>query len=299
MAIKRVTLLGADGELGPAILTALLHANFEITVLKRANSSSPDNYPSNVKVAKVDEAFTVSDLTPLLRGQDALVITIKGTQVDLQRRLADAAIAAGVQRLIPADFGSCDSASAHAQELVPLFGAKTQLRSYLTELAEKHESFSWTAVVGGHFFDWRAEFLHLYPKDCKAEVLGKGDVRSSYSTLSRVGEATVKVLGTLDETKNRVVYVQSFNVTQSEILKSFEKASGKQWDVETFDPTEYEKTWVRKRDEGDKEAIENLVFMLGALESDWTKKQDFAMKLLGLEDENLDQVVSKCWEMWK
>ncbi|KAK6439962.1 hypothetical protein LTR95_003825 [Oleoguttula sp. CCFEE 5521] len=299
MAIKRVTLLGADGELGPAILAALLNSKFEVTVLKRANSSSPDDYPSHVKVAKVDEAFTVSDLTPMLRGQDALVITIKGTQVDLQKRLADAAVAAGVQRIIPADFGSCDSASPHAQQLVPLFGAKTQLRSYLTELVEKHSGFSWTAVVGGHFFDWRAGFLHLYPKDMRADILGKGDVRSSYSTLSRVGEATARVLSKLTETKNRVVYVQSFSVTQDQILKAFEKASGKQWNVEIFDPAKYEKTWVKKRDGGDKEAIENLVFMLGALESDWTKKDDFAMELLGLEDEDLDQVVGRCWEMWK
>ena len=130
-AIKYVTLLGADGRLGPAVLHGLLNARLKVTVLKRATSTSPSNYPVNVDVVKCPDEFAVDDLVRVLRGQDAIVITIMGSQVELQKRIADAAAKAGIKRLIPADFGSCDSSSPHAQELVPLFKKKTELRDHL------------------------------------------------------------------------------------------------------------------------------------------------------------------------
>lgn len=102
MTIKNVCLLGADGTLGPSILQALVKNNFNVTVLKRQSSKSPSNYPQGVNVARFDENIVVEDLVPILRDQHALVVTIKGTQVDIQKRLADACVKAGVSRLIPA-----------------------------------------------------------------------------------------------------------------------------------------------------------------------------------------------------
>ena len=161
MSIKNVTLLGANGTVGPMVLHALVKDGFNVTVLKRASSNSPTNYPAGVKVASVNDSFAVEDLVPVFTGQDAVVVTIKGTQVDIQKRLADAAVKAGVKRFIPADFGSCDSSSPHAQDCVPLFANKTELRSYLTSLAEKNKDFTWSSIVCGHFFDWQTAFLHL------------------------------------------------------------------------------------------------------------------------------------------
>jgi hypothetical protein len=216
------------------------------------------------------------------------VVTIKGTQVDIQKRLADASVKAGVKRFIPADFGSCDSSSPHAQECVPLFANKTELRSYLTELAKKNESFTWSSIVCGHFFDWDTAFLHLWPKEKRADIVKDGDLKTSYSTLARVGEATSRILQRPDETANKVLFVQSFCVTQPEIVKAFEKASGSKYDVAWLDAASYEREQKGKRDEGDKEAIENLVWLLGAIEGNWEERDEFAMDLLGLKNEDLD-----------
>lgn len=41
------------------------------------------------------------------------------------------------------------------------------------------------------------------------------------------------------------------------------------------------------------DAIEDIVFVLGALDADWTRRDGFAMELLGLEDEKLDDVVQR------
>jgi len=300
MSIKKVCLLGADGTLGPSILQALVDCKFNVTILKRSSSKSPDNYPSGVVTAKVDEKFAVDDLASVLEGQDALVVTIKGTQVDIQKRLADACIKASVKRLIPADFGSCDSSSDHAQDCVPLFANKTELRAYLGDLASEHPSFTYTSLVSGHFFDWDPVFLHLWPKERRAELLDAGDVKASYSTLVRVGEATARILQRPSETANKTLFVQSFCVTQQDIINSFERASGgEKWAVTPYDSVEYEREQKAKRDAGEKEAIENLVWLLGALESDWEKKDGFAMELLGLQDESVDDAVQSIWKEYQ
>lgn len=293
MSIKNVCLLGANGNVGPMVLHALVKDGFNVTVLKRASSSSSSDYPSGVKVAEVDDAFAVDDLVPIFQGQDAVVVTIKGTQVDIQKRLADASVKAGVKRFIPADFGSCDSSSPHAQDCVPLFANKTELRSYLTELANANKDFSWSSIVCGHFFDWDTAFLHIWPGKRKADIVKSGDLKASYSTLGRVGEATSRILQRPTQTANRVLFVQSFCVTQVEILHAFEKASNAKYDVAWLEAGEYEREQKAKRDEGDKEAIENLVWLLGAIEGNWEEREEFAMGLLGLENEDLQGAAEK------
>lgn len=290
MSIKNVTLLGADGNLGPAVLHALTH-KFAVTVFKRDTSKSPDDYPPGVKVVRISEAFSLDELADKLRGQDAMVVTIKGSQTDVQRRIADACVRAGVRRLVPADFGSCDSSSPRARELVPLFARKTELREYLIGLAAAHPDFTWTSLVTAHFFDWRPEFLHLFPREKQANVLGDGETRFSASTLARIGEATCRVLEKADETSNRVLFVQSFCVTQRQVVAAFERATGAEWKVTALDVAEFEKERKAKSDEGDLEAVEDLVWLLGTLDANWETKDGFAMKLLGLQNEDLDQVV--------
>jgi hypothetical protein len=296
MPIKNVCLLGANGNVGPMVLHALVKDGFNITVLKRSSSNSPSTYPPGVKVASIDDAFAVADLIPIFRNQDAVVVTIKGTQVDIQKRLADAAVQAGVQRFIPADFGSVDSSSKHAQDCVPLFANKTELRSYLTQLSEENEGFSWSSIVCGHFFDWDVAFLHLWPKERRADAVKEGDLKTSYSTLARVGEATSRILQKPEETRDRVLFIQSFCVTQPELIRAFEKASGAESEVRWLEAKAYEREQKKKRDEGDGDAIENLVWLLGAVEGNWEEREDFAMGLLGLEDERLEEAARRAVE---
>src|ERR1700753_4114243 len=165
MPIKNVALLGADGKLGPSVLKSLVTSGFEVTVLKRQSSKTPSNYASSVKEIRVPDTFDVDALTNLLRGQDAVVVTTSGSLIDIQKSLGLAAARAGAQRFIPADFGSVDSESELARDLVPLYIHKRNLRLYLAALAERYPTFSWTALVCGHFFDWSLDFMNIWAKD--------------------------------------------------------------------------------------------------------------------------------------
>lgn len=92
--IKNVALLGADGNLGPAMMRSLVENGFNVTVLKRKSSKSPSSYPSQITLS---DAFEVDELVGALKGKDAVVVTVKGSQTDLQKRIADACVRAGVK----------------------------------------------------------------------------------------------------------------------------------------------------------------------------------------------------------
>ncbi|EME45052.1 hypothetical protein DOTSEDRAFT_43463 [Dothistroma septosporum NZE10] len=293
MSINTVTLLGADGTLGPSIYEALVSSGFDVTVLKRKSSKSTSKYPKQVLVG---DAFEVDELADVLSGQDAVVVTVKGSQTDLQKRIADAAVRSGVKRFIPADFGSVDSSSELTQELVPLYRHKSAFREYLIELAKKHPDFSWTSLVCGHFFDWSLEFLHVWLQDRKVELLDNGEAKWSASSFSQIGKATVRILQRPEMTRNRMIYVQSFLISQNEMVSAFEHATQSKWTVVRQNSKKYQLEEKRKADAGDLEAVENLVWLLGAIDANWEKKEDFAMKDLGLENEDLNTVVKRIVE---
>jgi putative NADH-flavin reductase len=297
MSIKTIAVVGASGNLGAPLLDALVDSgHFTVTVIQRASSKSTPSRP--VPVKRVQDSFDVSELTSALRGQDACVAAFPLSDLDTHLRLADAAAAAGVKRFVPADFGSVDARSARARELVPLFGDKVEVRKRLEALAAQSDggdSFTWTSLVPGHYFDWglKEGFLNFDLKAKKALVFGDGNAKMSNSTLAQVGRAVVQVLLKPEETANRVLLIQSFTVSQMDILRSLEKATGQKWEVEHGDLDEFVKEHKRRSDAGDKASIEELVFALGVIEGSWETRDDFAMELLGLQNEDLDEVVAK------
>jgi putative NADH-flavin reductase len=295
MAIRNVALIGANGRLGPIVLNALLSAKtFTITILSRSSSKSA--YPDSVHVTTISDDPPTEELIHSLQGQDALVVTFPGSNSALQIRLADAAAQAGVQRFIPADFGSCDSSSPRALELMPLYQAKQKVRQHLQQLAST-SSLSWTSLICGHFFDYglQSGLLQFDVKAHKARIFDGGDIRWSATTIDTIATAVVRILQNEEQTRDRMLYIQSFCVTQNEVLRSLEKATGKDWQVEHVDSDTYigEAKRVTDREPDNAEATEKLVSVVGIVDAYWEGKDDFANSLLGLEKEDLDQVVKK------
>lgn len=296
MSIVKVTLVGATGSLGAHILDAIVdEGNFKATVLQRASSKSKPAHLDKIGVVTISDDLPLDELTEKLRGQDAVVVCYRAKEAAEQIKFGQAAAAAGVRRLIPADFGSCDSSGKRERELVSLFDRKLQVRESLQRLAAEHEGFSWTSLVNGHFFDWglRANFLHFNLATRRAEIIDDGDTRSSQATLAQIARATVRILQRPEETRNRMLFIQSFCVSQNEVLRSLEKATGARWETQRFDSEEFIREKKALADQGDKNAIEDLVFVLGAINGNWEGLPDFAMDLLGLENEDLDEVVQK------
>ena len=149
----------------------------------------------------------------------------------------------------------------------------------------------------GHFFDYGLEggLLSFDFKERKARVFDDGEVRWSTSTLARIGVAVVRVLQKEEETRNRMLYIQSFCVTQNEVLWSLMQHTGKNWQIEQVNSEDFIREMKSETDKDPKndEARENLVSVVGIVDSNWEGKDDFANSLLGLENEDLDQAVKE------
>jgi len=297
MAIKTVALIGANGHLGPSILSALLSSSLKTSILSRQSSKS--TYPANVPIITIPDDLPTDALIPALRGQDALVITMAGSRVAEQKRLIEAAWHAGVKRIIPAEFGSCDSADEKTLQLLPLMEGKRQVREFLKEWCAKPRSqdvgpLTWTALVTGHFFDYglKCDLLKLDVRKRKAVLVDGGEIPFSATNLATIGRAVVKVLVEREEeTKDRLLYIQSLRVTQKEVLEALERAMGAKWVVEERSSEELIAEARPKMLEGDAEALEEVVAVHGVVASDWKGKEDFANELLGLEEEDLNEIV--------
>lgn len=219
--IRTVALAGASGNLGPAILAQLLEAKYIVTVLTREGSKS--TFPPFVNVVPVDYD-SVDSLAAALKGQDALVATLASVALDVQIRLVDAAVIAGVKRFIPSEFGSYNR-NALARQL-PVYAEKLKVQEYL-ETKAKESGMTYTYVFNGAFFDWGLKVGFLLSKD----FYDGGDRPFSVTTLSTIGMAVVGVLKHPEETKDRGVFVHDAVVTQRQLARVADKVTGrKDWE---------------------------------------------------------------------
>lgn len=294
--IRKVLLVGANGTVGSVILKGLVQARcFDVSVLRRSNSTSSGT-AAGIADVPVSPELGLEELVTAVSGHDAVVAAFPLKDLGQHLRLVEAAFRAGVRRYIPADYGSCDAASPQAQAHLKLYREKTAVRKRCEEFASQTPSgpFTWTSIICGHFFDYglRDGLLHFDLDAQKAQILDAGDIKASTSTLRRVAESVVAVLQRPQQTRNRAVYVQSFCPTQLEILASLERATGSKWHTQHLDSNAFLERESRRLAAGDEEAIEEIVFVLGTVDADWTRRDGFAMELLGLEDEKLDDVVA-------
>ncbi|GAQ10102.1 uncharacterized protein ycf39 [Aspergillus lentulus] len=231
----RVAIAGASGNLGPAVLKALLSAGFEVTVLTRAGSQNKDNF-GRAQVVPVDYS-SLESLTSALSGHDVVVNTLGAIPRDIHLRLVDAAVAAQVQRFIPSEFGS-DTTNENAAKL-PVYQDKVAVQKYLQEKSkESGGKFSYTIQINGPFLDWglMVNFL-LNLEGPEAELYDGGDRKFSTTTLSGVGKGVCGIINNLEATKNRTVYVREADVSQKQLLK----ISGKQLATKSISTVELEK----------------------------------------------------------
>lgn len=226
----------ATGNLGPKVLEQLLNAGFDVTVLTRQESTS--TYPSNVQVAPVDYS-SIDSLTSTLKGQDAVVSTVATPDLHSQNTLVDAAVAAGVKRLIPSEFG-CNTLNSKVAAL-PAYESRVAQQEYLATKARDSPNFSYSLVMNRVFFDWglMVGFI-LDLKSRKASLYDGGDRPFSTTTLSGIGKAVAGVLRHPEKTKNRAIYVNEAVLTQRDIMKIADGIKPGNWETIVVDTVKME-----------------------------------------------------------
>ena len=221
---------GATGDLGVPIVKALLAAGYHVTALTREGSNNTSRLPksSNLSVAQVDYS-SVQSLEAALRGHAVVISTLTSTSVGDQNPLIDAAIAAGVARFIPSEFGS-DVLNEKRNQL-PVFEGKVKTHEYLKAAAAKHPGFAYTVICTGAFLDWGLHGFVVNVPERTAIIYNGGDVPFSATNLDTIGRAVVGVIEHLPETANRPVYIHDAVVTQNQLIHYAKVKDGREWKV--------------------------------------------------------------------
>ncbi|KGQ09432.1 hypothetical protein BBAD15_g5231 [Beauveria bassiana D1-5] len=280
--IQKVCLVGANGSLGSVILDALVaEGTFSVSVMLRANSTSTPAHAAVLTRIPIDPNFDGPELARLLVGQDAVVAAFPLKDVNQHLRLAEAAYKAG-----PAGPAPPAALPRQGRRAGAVRAACGRRRGRRRALYLDLDCLGPLLRLGP-----AQHYLHLDVAAKKALILDAGVTKASMSTLPRVAAAVVRVLQRQDETRNRFVFVQSFCPTPLEVVAALERATGEPWHTAHVDSNAYLDRQAKALEAGDEHALHNIVFVLGAVDADWTRRDEFAMDLLGLEDENLDAVV--------
>ncbi|KAG7122159.1 Oxidoreductase BOA1 like protein [Verticillium longisporum] len=251
-SFENVLLIGAGGNLRVPVLQAFLDAGrSKVSILTRKESKSL--FPESVKVHKADYT-NVTELQRSMEGQDVVISMVTGLAAGDQNILVDAAIAAGVKRFLPSEFGPPSRDAAFAalnQAILPL---KTAAVDYLKT---KESQISWTSIVTGAFFDWALDsgFIGFNILTRTVGLIDGGTTVFTASTLAYIAKAVLACLERPDETKNQYVFIGEFNVTQLEVLKTLEEVRGESWSVEHLKSEDVLASGERRTAEGDHMAI--------------------------------------------
>jgi hypothetical protein len=319
-----LTLRQASGQLGSQLVDNLLQkSRFNIAALSRWDSDA--TFPSRVQVFKGD--YNSSEfLESALQGQDVLIVAFGfDVPLNLEAQIIDAAGRAEVPWIIPNEWSS-DGMNEKLCEVFSLLGDKRKYRKQIEGL----EKCAWIGIATNPWFDyvrrhqprrnrtWKLTFIVLQslksgwfgidiPKR-KAMIFDDGTNLITTTTISQVSRAVAVLLSLpihsstgspcLSDYKNQFVYLESFSISQQDMLAAVQQATGTcpgDWSIEEKSSEDYIEEGRKEAETGEKLGIVKILygctFKRGLGDKFYGKK--IMNKRLALPRENLKQVVER------
>ncbi|KEY73012.1 hypothetical protein S7711_04675 [Stachybotrys chartarum IBT 7711] len=302
--IKKVAIVGAGGNVGRFITNALLKTGkHDVTAISRFDSQS--KLPEGVAVSRVDYAKPAT-LVDALRGQDALVITMGSmADKDASAKLINAASEAGVQWILPNEW-SPDSDNEGLVKDVFIYKPKADIRKAIADLGNT----SYIGVSTGFWYEWSLASPLSYGIDLvnhKATLFDEGDVKISTTTWPQVGRAVAALLSlpvsaqssnaeaSLENYKNKMIYIKSFTVSQRDMLESAFRVTGtkeEDWTITKEPAQERYANGVKEFKEGNRAGF--IKFMYTRIfypdgSGDTEHSKGTLNEVLGLPEEDIDK----------
>ncbi|KAK4187481.1 hypothetical protein QBC35DRAFT_523541 [Podospora australis] len=299
VSIQTVAVLGGTGNLGPAIVNELLSAGFTVTGVTRASSTnSTPKYPDSVVSIKSVDFTSFDSLKDAFTGQDAVVSVVGTPGVSSQILAVDAAIAAGVKRFIPSEFG-VNTRKVRDWPIGKILAGKIAVVDYLQEKVKEGKEISWTGLSTGLFFDWALERFGLGVinlADKTATVVDSGNEKFQVSNLRQVGKAVVGILKHPEETKNKYLSTSSFQLSQNELIKTVEEVTGQEFKVVKREKSEeIQKAGEEKLANGDYRAFMDFLRVVNNADGagNAVTEEESANRLIELPYEDLRETVER------
>ncbi|KAK3361842.1 hypothetical protein B0T24DRAFT_724305 [Lasiosphaeria ovina] len=313
--IKWVTVVGDTTPLGKAVVEALIpHPGYALRVLRPVSSEEPVAHPYMV-VDRVPDDWDSEITMDALSASHAVVNCLDVTWENRWKhhRVAEAAFRGEVSRYIPATFGSVDCRNQQARRALKLYEEKYKLLKYVKDKALGPDNiiehpdgsltrpFSWTSIVTGLFLDRgiKDRSLSIDPALRRIGIFDGGYTYCSYSTVRLAAAAVLRVLDNPDKTKNKVVHVQSFCVSQDELKASLERVTHQRWTPVSMGLPVYTPFLMNLAQNDHFEATKILNHLVGVVEGDYATESGLDMSELGMpmQMEPLDYVVKKGLEL--
>ncbi|KAI1084597.1 putative isoflavone reductase like protein P3 [Whalleya microplaca] len=236
--IRHVAVAGGTGLLGTHVVQCLVQSGrFNVTVLSREERNG---VLAGAQSTIIDYGNKGS-LTRALEGQDAVVSTLSRDATLLQLNLIDAAVAAGVKRFIPSEFGA-NLQNPETRRLIN-YRSKVQVEEYLEEKSNQGD-ITYTYIYNNIFMDWSIKTgVLLNLKEARAHLYDGGERAVSMIRVPTAAQAVVAILTHFEETKNRPVYIHEASLSQRQLLAYAKEAiPGPEWVEEYMDLQELEHT---------------------------------------------------------
>lgn len=218
-----IVVVGATGNLGGRIVTALLSKGAQVCAIVRPGSDPAklDQLRQNGVTVIPSQITDAQELAPALAGAGVVVSALQGLRdviVDTQSVVLDAAVAAGVSRFISSDFAS------DFTKLVPgenrNFDLRREFRTYLDQAPLQA-----TSVLNGAFAEILTYGTPLLNVDAKQVGYWEdADWRIDFTTMDNTAAFTAAAA--LDPTTPRFLRIASFQISPNELAVVAGQASG-------------------------------------------------------------------------
>lgn len=242
---KSILVAGATGNLGNKICKELINRGADVSALVRT-ATDPEKIETLRKIGVnviAKDLSNVDEIAKACADIDCVVSALAGLGdviLDLQKRLLDGALQAGVPRFIPSDF--CTDYN----DLVPgenrNFDLRRQFKAYLDSSSIKASS-----IFNGAFADimkYNTPILNL--KDKSIGYWGeKADWKLDFTTMDNTASFTAEVA--LDDKAPRNLQIASFQVSPNMIWADVKEATGLEFRMQQLSSLEDFAQMIKKQ----------------------------------------------------
>ena len=111
-----------------------------------------------------------------------------------------------------------------------------------------------------------------------------------------IGLAVKNAMLVPDKTANQYLYVDTFTISQKQVLASLEKATGAKWEVTVLDGEDLVKTGMEKMSKGDYSGAMSLIRYINCVHGhggNYMEYRQGANELLSLPTQTLDNAIAE------
>ncbi|PTD04326.1 hypothetical protein FCULG_00001365 [Fusarium culmorum] len=284
---KSILIFGATGTIGRYITNAIANAQpafDQVTIFTsedtvvRKHDFIEELKSKNVKIITGD-INNEEDVKKAYKGIDTVVSAVGRNVIETQINLFKiAAESDSVKWFFPSEYGTDVEYGPQSADEKP-HQLKLKVRKYIRENAN---GLKYTFVVTGPYIDMG--FDHIGKK---AVLVDNGQGNIGFTTMPDVGKSVVAALRHPSESFNKALKVQSFVVTQQQILKELEKQTGGEpWAVTNYTLDELREAEKKGWAEGNPSST---LYTLRRIWSEGgTLYETTDNEKIGLKDENLE-----------